>query len=422
MRARSLSPELLGHSAAAKVTSIQKVATVQFDPEGDVIFVLPCSEGTARFQINSSIVCLQSPVFRAMMGRNSRFKEATDLANRDAIGPPLEISLADDDPKALGVILRVMHLQHDWVPVSLSEDRLYQVAILCDKYDMRQALKTYLDKWLLYLGVVVEAPNEADKWLFMAYAFALPTLFTSCSKKLIMDTCIRVSGGLDAPCISKGFAKASLNEYIPSAVVSCVLAARQQAIEELVDCAHRYIDKYNDPSKTVCVHKENLCDSTTFGYLTRAFKSIGVYPEASGLMNMSLGHIKKLIDGVLTVGLSELYFGKLELAGCCALPQLMSCDRCTIILLSSGICPKCNIMYTPRCVICGKLYKAGVINFDHSSCIPLAVIRVGMDRIVNRITGLQYSDFVRNNTQNEQALTTRRSSGAEDLWESLVFQ
>jgi len=165
----------------------EKVATVQFDPEGDVVFILPCNEGTARFQINSSVVCLQSPVFRAMLGRNSRFKEARDLASRDAIGPPLEISLADDNPKALAVILRMLHLQHDSVPVSLGEDRLYQVAI---QYDMRKALGTHLDKWLagypwgLSQKVV---PEQADKWLFMAYAFALPTLFTSCSKKLIMD-------------------------------------------------------------------------------------------------------------------------------------------------------------------------------------------------------------------------------------------
>ena len=215
------SPVLPDSSAdAMQLKSIGKVATVQFDPEGDVIFVLPCSEGTARFQINSSVVCLQSPVFKAMLGKNSQFKEARDLASRDAVGPPLEIPLADDDPKALAVILRVVHLQHKWVPVSLGEDRLYQVAILCDKYDMSQALGTYLDKWFKpYLGEQGEVLKSADKWLFMAYAFALPTLFTSCSKKVILDICTGESGDSLGPYIRRGFApNAPLDEHIPSTV------------------------------------------------------------------------------------------------------------------------------------------------------------------------------------------------------------
>ena len=204
---------------AVQVKSIEKAATIQFDPDGDVIFVLPCSEGTVRFQINSSVVCLQSPVFKAMLGKNSQFKEARDLASRDAVGPPLEISLADDDPKALAVILRVVHLQHEWVPVSLSRDRLHQVAILCDKYDMSRALGNCLDKWFKpYLGKQGRVPEQADKWLFMAYAFALPTLFTLCSKQVIRDICIGEFGDPFGPYICRGSAKAPLDEYIPSTV------------------------------------------------------------------------------------------------------------------------------------------------------------------------------------------------------------
>jgi len=204
---------------AVQVKNIEKVAPIQFDPDGDVIFVLPCSEGNARFQINSSVVCLQSPVFKAMLGKNSQFKEARDLASRDAVGPPLEISLADDDPKALAVILRVVNLQHEWVPVSLGEDRLYQVAILCDKYDMSRALGIYLDRWFKpYLGEQGEVLKSADKWLFMAYAFALPTLFTSYSKKVTLDICTGVFGDPLRPYMEGFWSKSPLDEHIPSTV------------------------------------------------------------------------------------------------------------------------------------------------------------------------------------------------------------
>ena len=210
-------PSLHAHSPALSASSsaqgdannIVKIATVQFDPQGDVIFALPCTEGIVRFQINSSIVCLQSPVFRAMMGKNSHFKEARDLATRDTTSPPLEISLADDDPKALAIILRILHLQHNFVPINLDEDRLYQVAILCDKYDLGQALRIHSEQWLR--PHLCKIPEQADKWLYMAQAFALPEFFKICSKMVIQGIYIKESGD---PVVSKD--STSLNENISS--------------------------------------------------------------------------------------------------------------------------------------------------------------------------------------------------------------
>ena len=104
----------------------------------------------------------------------------------------MEVPLGDNDPEALAVILRIVHHQHDWAPTSLDEDRLYQVAILCDKYDIRRALETWLDIWLIPYPDGQEALVQAGKWLFMTYAFDLRALFTLCSKLLIMDKCINV--------------------------------------------------------------------------------------------------------------------------------------------------------------------------------------------------------------------------------------
>jgi len=73
--------------------SSEKVASVQFDPEGDVALILYCTEGTARFQVNSSIMCFMSLMFTVILGRNSYFKEARGLATRDSIGSPLEVPL-----------------------------------------------------------------------------------------------------------------------------------------------------------------------------------------------------------------------------------------------------------------------------------------------------------------------------------------
>ena len=75
-----------------------KVANIQFDPDGDVVLLLKNCKGTARFQVNSSILCMSSPVFRAMLGTKSHFKEAQELASRDPSTAPVGVNIEDDDP------------------------------------------------------------------------------------------------------------------------------------------------------------------------------------------------------------------------------------------------------------------------------------------------------------------------------------
>ena len=109
-------------------------ATVM-DPGGDVILVVPFDQGKISFQVNSGMLCLASPVFRAMLRLNSNFKEASAL-HAFSSGSLFEITLKEVNPKALAVVLRVIHMKYDSVPKSLDEDQLYEVAVVCDKYDM----------------------------------------------------------------------------------------------------------------------------------------------------------------------------------------------------------------------------------------------------------------------------------------------
>ena len=89
---------------------------MKFDELGDVMLVIASPDETARFQVSSSVLCIASPVFRAMLGLNPSFKEAADLAanNRNHTNP-LTIPL-EDDANALAVILRILHLQFNLLP------------------------------------------------------------------------------------------------------------------------------------------------------------------------------------------------------------------------------------------------------------------------------------------------------------------
>ena len=166
-----------------------KVATIRFDVDGDILLMLFSDEGRAQFQVSSSALCLASPVFRAMLGAKGKFKESKDLQEKKGCEPPLEITLSDDDPKALAIILRIIHHQHEHVPESLAEENLWQIAILVDKYDLREATMIWINLWVKpYLNSDI-APSSyftGDRGIFLAYVFSNEDLFQSISKDIIL--------------------------------------------------------------------------------------------------------------------------------------------------------------------------------------------------------------------------------------------
>ena len=169
-----------------------KIANVQFDTDGDILLVLLSSEGIARFQVSSNALCLASPVFRVMVGTGGKFKESKDLQEKKSGEPPMEITLSDDNPSALAIILRIIHHQHGSVPKTLSELYLWQVAILVDKYDLLEAVTLWIDRWIQpYLdstGLPLTSSSyfTGDKGVFLAYAFGKEIIFKSISKEIIL--------------------------------------------------------------------------------------------------------------------------------------------------------------------------------------------------------------------------------------------
>ena len=91
------------------------------DPSGD----LRLHTDTQEFVVSSKVMCLASPVWRAMFDPQGPWaKQASDTFN-----------LPEDDPNALLIILRIAHLQFSELPdVLVVYEHLLQLAVLCDKY------------------------------------------------------------------------------------------------------------------------------------------------------------------------------------------------------------------------------------------------------------------------------------------------
>lgn len=367
-------PPLDNHRSKYSTFIPNKVANVQFDADGDVVLLLKNNKGTARFQVNSSILCMSSPVFRAMLGAKSHFKEAKELANCDRGMAPVEVNIEDDDPDVFAVILRILHHQNDSVPKVVKEDKLYQIAILCDKYDLRQALSCWLDKWIPAshdLRSVILPGSVAfqiDKRLFMAYVFRKEEVFKVISKDLILTyNDLRPFGRF---------------ENIPQAIVSAIMVARKAAITAMFSCIRQSISKYDEPMKVQCQYKRECCDAFVLGLLIREFKRIGVYPETPSIRQQSVEDIR---DKIASMKHPEFaIFGDLKLAGSCGMHEFCKCGS-----------PWCSNCINKKCMKCNKAHILPANDVNHANCAPIGSLVTEVTDIMTKIEGLEHSRFVR---------------------------
>ena len=156
-------------------------ATLVVDPEGNLYMKLDAGS----LKVSRKALSLSSPVFLAMLGANSKFKEVTNMTlDHDRIQI---ISFEEDSFETMTIITRIMHLQSDQVPATITFKRLYQVAILCDKYDLKRCLGPWTDIWARpYLDCY--ARQGYEEWLFMSIVFQYGGLFKDLTRHLVINS------------------------------------------------------------------------------------------------------------------------------------------------------------------------------------------------------------------------------------------
>ena len=160
---------------------------------GDVILKIPTAAGTMKLRVSSHVLCTTSLVFRAMLGPDSRFKEASELRMHSAENP-YELSLEDDYPYALTAILLALHCRDEMVPVDPTFKDLVGLAVVCDKYDCRGGVLSWVDTWTAaWKSRMLESGYE--EWLFVAWVFGIKEGFGKLSRKLILESYIDSADG-----------------------------------------------------------------------------------------------------------------------------------------------------------------------------------------------------------------------------------
>lgn len=175
-------------SSNSSTSPIMALNPDMIDPEGDMFLHLSSNplDPVQVVRVSSKVLSLASPVFKAMLGPNSNIQEAQWL--RDGNNKSPAIHLQGDNLKALLVVLQVAHLSVPMLPEKMKIDEFYELAIVCDKYDMAKVLVPWAKLWVCPEEY---ADDDTDlRWLVIAWVFRLEMKFHDITRLLMLETCL----------------------------------------------------------------------------------------------------------------------------------------------------------------------------------------------------------------------------------------
>lgn len=181
---------------------------VIFDPSGDLELIVGECDRQRKFRVSSKAMCLVSLVWRAMLDPSGYFMEAQPVKGR--------VTFPEDDGDTMHLLLCVVHYKFNLIPLGLKYEKLFNLAILCDKYDTVDILYPWLPKWLEDLtAIAIDSGKEGS--LFISWVFKDATTFERVAQKLVKEISIDKSG---ERITRNGRGLEVLEQYIPQGVMS----------------------------------------------------------------------------------------------------------------------------------------------------------------------------------------------------------
>ena len=139
----------------------------------------------ADYLVSRAALALASPVFAKMVDAESPFPSIKERKQSDGTVCK-HLDIFDDDPDALLVLLRAIHLKFDMVPTGqLAFTKLLALTKLVDKYDCARIILPWQNCWIgdLYQQQVLTAGHES--WLYICVVLGESRNFTELTKLLI---------------------------------------------------------------------------------------------------------------------------------------------------------------------------------------------------------------------------------------------
>lgn len=149
------------------------------DEDGDLTLVVG-AEPSRKMKVDSRTLRRASPVFRQMLSGLCRESK-----------PPSgswEVSLAEDDPAALLIIMDIIHGQYEHTTVEIAVEILCQVLRLASKYHMAKALRPVSSAWLGYANEDARKQlSGREAYLFVAHELGDAGLFDYVGMRIVKE-------------------------------------------------------------------------------------------------------------------------------------------------------------------------------------------------------------------------------------------
>lgn len=126
----------------------EKNSTIHIDRNGNLKLVV--GPNAVQMQVDANALRRASKVFDRMLF--GPFRESHQTAN-------WTVELPEDDPEALRIILHAIHANFGNLPRDLALSKLYDLAMMADKYGVIGSLLPWGHCWTIWLG---EKPS--DQW------------------------------------------------------------------------------------------------------------------------------------------------------------------------------------------------------------------------------------------------------------------
>lgn len=197
------SPKLPPYEHRRILPHIEKQNLCVLVDNGDLFVRIPPSGWLSPpkvFHVNSQTLWAVSPVFRAMLGPESSFKEALEIrraAIRGSNSPVPTITL-DGPPKIVQLVLQILYHRHEHpspLPNALPIRDLSGVAAFANKYELHDVLRPWAQKWKWSRPAVLPCEDTGHK-VFISWVFGMEDEFAEASNAASMSMFWSLEKGL----------------------------------------------------------------------------------------------------------------------------------------------------------------------------------------------------------------------------------
>jgi len=274
---------------------------VEITSIGDMVLDVTASSGTdknkAQFIVASQVLCIASPVFRAML--EPGFREGHNWREAKKNGSKYVLELPDEESiEAMEIILNAIHLRFSKVPVGgVALPLLLKLAVVCDKYQIYSAISNLASHWVVEPTMVEEGAMD---WLFVSWVFRRKDIFKRVTKAMILISTPAMAGTMwsAAFAVATGgsslfrelcsmaasqstnslpnypFDKHKISERIPEAVLKAIVNERALSLANILGACRVAYERYAHGARA-CIHtpspESQVCDNLMRGALYQLF-------------------------------------------------------------------------------------------------------------------------------------------------------